>query len=77
MECYSEQIVSIFVDGELAVGKRSACETTWPPANAAGNCWTHYALRTAFSAKACKSFRRKPPVRRASSVCRGRWGGLR
>ena len=48
MECYSEQIVSIFVDGELAVEEARDSETTWPRANAAGNYWTHYALRTAF-----------------------------
>ncbi len=60
MECYSEQIVSIFVDGELAGGRGAA--PARPPsqrAGVAGNCWTHYALRTVFSAKACKSFRKK------------------
>jgi len=28
--------------------RHGACETTWPPAGAAGNCWTHYALRIVF-----------------------------
>ena len=63
-----EQMRLYLVDGELAVEEARACETTWPRAGAAGNCWTHYALRTVFSAKACKSFRKKQPARRASSV---------
>jgi hypothetical protein len=37
MECYSEQILSIFVDGEAGGGGGAgACETTWPRAGAAG-----------------------------------------
>ena len=47
MECYSEQIVAIFVDGEAAGGGGAA--PARPPgrrAGAAGTCWTHYGPRT-------------------------------
>ena len=77
MECYSEQIVAIAADGELEVEETLRLRDHLATCRRCRHLLDALRAETVFSAKACKSFRKRQPARWSSPVRRGLWGGVR
>ena len=75
MECYSEQIMAIATDGELGVEETLRLRNHLATCPRCRQLLDALRAESRFSAKACKSFRKRQPVRWSSPLHLCLWGG--